>query len=387
MKVAILKEILPGENRVAAIPETVDKMIKGGLEVIVESTAGQAAYIADADYEKVGAKIAADPAAALQGADLILKIQRPLFNEKAAKHEVDMMKEGAIFIALLQPLTYPDAVQKLAERKVTAFAMDLIPRITRAQRMDVLSSMSSIAGYKAVLLAANAFGKLIPMMTTAAGTLPPAKALILGAGVAGLQAIATAKRLGAVVEAFDTRPAVKEQVKSLGAEFVELDLGDEQAEDAGGYAKELSAEFYKKEKELIHQRVKLADLVISTALIPGKKAPILITTDMLKEMKKGSVIVDMAVEQGGNCEGSKAGETVIEHGVTIIGATNLPSTLPIHASQMYAKNMLNFLLHLYVNKELKLDLNDEITKGSLVTYKGEIVHPGTKQIIASGGKI
>jgi NAD(P) transhydrogenase subunit alpha len=298
-----------------------------------------------------------------------------------------MMKEGAIFIALLQPLTFPDAVQKLAERKVTAFAMDLIPRITRAQRMDVLSSMSSIAGYKAVLLAANAFGKLIPMMTTAAGTLPPAKALILGAGVAGLQAIATAKRLGAVVEAFDTRPAVKEQVKSLGAEFVELDLGDEQAEDAGGYAKELSAEFYKKEKELIHQRVKLADLVISTALIPGKKAPILITTDMLKEMKKGSVIVDMAVEQGGNCEGSKAGETVIEHGVTIIGATNLPSTVPIHASQMYAKNMLNFLLHLYVNKELKLDLNDEITKGSLVTYKGEIVHPGTKQIIASGGKI
>lgn len=387
MKVAIPKEILPGENRVAATPETVDKMVKAGLEVVVESNAGQGANITNADYEKVGAKIAPDAAAALQNADLVLKIQRPLMNEKTGRDETELMKEGAIVIALLQPLSYPDVARKLAERRLTAFAMDLIPRITRAQRMDVLSSMSSIAGYKAVLLAASAFGKMVPMMTTAAGTLPPAKALILGAGVAGLQAIATAKRLGASVEAFDTRPAVKEQVKSLGAEFVELDLGHEQAEDAGGYAKELSAEFYRKEKELIHQHVKGADIVISTALIPGKKAPVLITAEMLKDMKKGSVIVDMAVEQGGNCEGSKVGETVVEQGITIIGATNLASTVPIHASQMYAKNMLNFLLHLYVNKELKLDLNDEITKGALVAHKGEIVHPGTKAIVSKGGTV
>ncbi|TAJ97830.1 MAG: NAD(P) transhydrogenase subunit alpha, partial [Candidatus Manganitrophaceae bacterium] len=285
----------------------------------------------------------------------------------------------------LQPMSYPDLVQKIAARKISAFSVDLIPRITRAQRMDVLSSMSSIAGYKAVLLAGSAFGKLIPMMTTAAGTLPPAKCLILGAGVAGLQAIATAKRLGASVEAFDTRPAVKEQVKSLGAEFVELDLGHEQAEDAGGYAKELSAEFYKKEKELIHQHVKGADIVITTALIPGKKAPVLITAEMVKDMKKGSVIVDMAVEQGGNCELSKVGQDVVEHGVTIIGATNLPATVPIHASLSYAKNMNNFLFHLYVNKELKLDLNDEITKGALVTHKGEIVNPKVKEIVTKGG--
>lgn len=385
MKIAIPKEILPGERRVAAVPETVDKMVKGGLEVWVESQAGQAASFPNSDYEKVGAKIAPDAAAVYADADIVIKIQRPLFNEKAGKGEIDLMKEGAILIALLQPMSYPDLVQKIAARKISAFSVDLIPRITRAQRMDVLSSMSSIAGYKAVLLAGSAFGKLIPMMTTAAGTLPPAKCLILGAGVAGLQAIATAKRLGASVEAFDTRPAVKEQVKSLGAEFVELDLGHEQAEDAGGYAKELSAEFYKKEKELIHQHVKGADIVITTALIPGKKAPVLITAEMVKDMKKGSVIVDMAVEQGGNCELSKVGQDVVEHGVTIIGATNLPATVPIHASLSYAKNMNNFLFHLYVNKELKLDLNDEITKGALVTHKGEIVNPKVKEIVTKGG--
>ncbi|MBI3804322.1 MAG: Re/Si-specific NAD(P)(+) transhydrogenase subunit alpha [Nitrospirae bacterium] len=384
MKIAIPKEILPGERRVAATPETVDKMVKGGLEVWVESDAGQAAFFSNGDYEKVGAKIAPDAASVYSDADIVIKIQRPLQNEKVGKDEVELMKEGAILVALLQPMSYPEIVQKLAARKVTSFSVDLIPRITRAQRMDVLSSMSSIAGYKAVLLAASAFGKLIPMMTTAAGTLPPAKVLIIGAGVAGLQAIATAKRLGAQVEAFDTRPAVKEQVKSLGAEFVELELGHEQAEDAGGYAKELSAEFYKKEKELIHQHVKAADIVITTALIPGKKAPVLITTDMVKEMKKGSVIVDMAVEQGGNCELSKVGQEVVEYGVTIVGATNLPSSVPIHASQMYAKNMHNFLFHLYVNKELKLDLNDEITKGAMVTHKGEIVNSKVKEIAAKG---
>jgi NAD(P) transhydrogenase subunit alpha len=381
MKVAIPKEILAGERRVAATPETVDKMVKAGLEVGVESDAGAAAMFLNSDYEKVGAKIAPDAAAVYADADLIFKVQRPLPNDRLGKHEIAMMNEGSILFSILQPLSYPDVVQQLAAKKVTALAADLIPRITRAQRMDILSSMASIAGYKAVLLAAAAFGKMVPMMTTAAGTLPPAKCLVIGAGVAGLQAIATAKRLGAMVEAFDTRPAVKEQVKSLGAEFVELDLGHEQAEDAGGYAKELSAEFYKKEKELIHQHVKGADIVITTALIPGKKAPLLVTADMVKEMKKGSVIVDMAVEQGGNCELSKIGQEVVEHGVTIIGATNLASTVPVHASQMYAKNMFNFLSLFYVNKALKLDLNDEIIKGSMVTHQGEVVHPAVKQAL------
>jgi NAD(P) transhydrogenase subunit alpha len=385
MKIAIPKEILSGERRVAATPETVDKMVKAGLDVWVESEAGQGSFISNADYEKAGAKIATSSTSLLADADIVLKVQRPVLNEKVGEHEAHMMKEGAVLICLLQPMSFPEPVQKLATKKVSAFALDLIPRITRAQRMDILSSMSSIAGYKAVLIAANAFGKLIPMMTTAAGTLPPAKVLILGAGVAGLQAIATAKRLGATVEAFDTRPAVKEQVQSLGAVFVELELGHEQAEDAGGYAKELSAEFYKKEKELIHQHVKTADIVITTALIPGKKAPVLITAEMVKDMKKGSVILDMAVEQGGNCELSKLGQEVIEHGVTILGATNLPSDVPVHASQMFAKNLLNFLLHLYVNKELKLDLNDEITKGALVTHKGEIVNPKVKEMVTKGG--
>ncbi len=381
--IAIPKEILSGENRVAAVPETVDKMIKGGLAVSVESHAGEAAFISDADYEKVGAKMVPDAASLLAQSDIILKVHRPLMNEKEGRHEVDMMKEGAVLVSLLSPDV--PLLQKLLSKKISAFALEWIPRITRAQRMDILSSMSSVAGYKAVLLGASAFGRFLPMMTTAAGTLPPAKVLVIGAGVAGLQAIATAKRLGAVVEAFDTRPAVGEQVKSLGAEFVELDLGHEKAEDAGGYAKELSPEFYKKEKELIHQHVKGADMVITTALIPGKTAPVLITSDMVKEMKKGAVIVDLAVEQGGNCEISKAGQTVIAHGVTIVGATNLPGSMPIHASQMFAKNLFHFLMLFCVNKEVKIDLNDEIIRGSLVTHRGEIAHPKVKEFYAKGG--
>ncbi|MFY9270296.1 MAG: Re/Si-specific NAD(P)(+) transhydrogenase subunit alpha [Candidatus Manganitrophaceae bacterium] len=386
MKVAIPKEILPGERRVAATPETVDKIVKLGLEVSVESDAGEGASISNGDYQQAGATIASDASTLYATADIVLKVQRPLFNKKLSRHEIDLMKEGSVLIALLQPLSFSDIASKLASAKITSFAVDLIPRITRAQRMDVLSAMSTIAGYKAVLLAANAFGKLMPMMTTAAGTLPPAKVLIIGAGVAGLQAIATAKRLGAVVEAFDTRPAAKEQVKSLGADFIELDLGQEAAEDSGGYAKELSAELYAREKALIAQRVKGADIVITTALVPGKKAPLLITAEMVKAMKKGSVIVDMAVEQGGNCELSRIGQEVIEGGVTIIGATNLPSTVPIHASQMYARNLQSFLSYLMINKEWKFDLNDEIIQGSLVTHRGEIVHPKIKEIVMKEGR-
>jgi len=374
MIIAVPKEIIKGENRVAATPDSVAKMIKKGLEVRVEYGAGQGAFFSDSDYENAGAKIVSDAASLYTDADIVIKVQRPVINETCGKEEVDLMKEGAVLITMLQPLSHPETAKLLASRKISSFSMDLIPRITRAQRMDVLSSMSSLAGYKAVLIAAASFGRFIPMMTTAAGTLPPAKVLIIGAGVAGLQAIATAKRLGAQVEAFDTRPAVKEQVQSLGATFVELELGDGDTEDQGGYAKELSAEHHQQELALIHEHVKGADVVITTALIPGKKAPLLITAEMVSDMKKGSVIIDLAAELGGNCELTRAEEEVLAHGVTIIGVVNLPASLPIHASQMYAKNMTNFLLHLYVNNELTINLDDEITKGALVTHQGEIVN-------------
>jgi NAD(P) transhydrogenase subunit alpha len=282
-------------------------------------------------------------------------------------------------------LTYTDLIQKLSARGITSFAVDLIPRITRAQRMDILSSMSSIAGYKAVLLAASAHSRLIPMMTTSAGTYPPAKVLVLGAGVAGLQAIATAKRMGATVSAFDTRPAVKEQVQSLGATFVDLDLGCE-TEDKGGYAKELSADAHKKEMDLIAKHAREADIIITTALIPGKEAPLLVPKAVVSEMKKGSVIVDMAVEQGGNCEFSRMGETVVEHGITIIGATNLPATVPVIASQMYARNLWHFLSLIYQNKALKIDLADEIIKATLVTRDKVIVNEAVKTAVMKGAR-
>jgi NAD(P) transhydrogenase subunit alpha len=383
MNVAIPREIEDSEKRVAAIPETVDKMVKAGLDVAVEAGAGDHAHFADSEYEKAGATIIKEVSALYLNADIVLKVQRPLMS--AGIHEVEMLKPHAILISLLSPLTYTDLIQKLSARGVTSFAVDLIPRITRAQRMDILSSMSSIAGYKAVLLAASAHSRLIPMMTTSAGTYPPAKVLVLGAGVAGLQAIATAKRMGAQVEAFDTRPAVKEQVQSLGATFVELGL-DGETEDKGGYAKELSADAHKKEMDLIAQHARLADIIITTALIPGREAPLLIPKAVVAEMKKGSVIVDMAVEQGGNCEFSRMGETVVEHGITIIGATNLPATVPVIASQMYARNLWNFLSLIYQNKELKIDPADEIIKATLVTQNKEIVNAAVKTAVMKGGR-
>ncbi len=383
MNVAIPREIEDSEKRVAAIPETVDKMVKAGLDVAVEAGAGDHAHFADSEYEKAGATIIKEVSTLYLNADIVLKVQRPLMS--GGIHEVEMLKPHAILISLLSPLTYTDLIQKLSARGVTSFAVDLIPRITRAQRMDILSSMSSIAGYKAVLLAASAHSRLIPMMTTSAGTYPPAKVLVLGAGVAGLQAIATAKRMGAQVEAFDTRPAVKEQVQSLGATFVELGL-DGETEDKGGYAKELSADAHKKEMELIAQHARLADIIITTALIPGREAPLLIPKAVVAEMKKGSVIVDMAVEQGGNCEFSRMGETVVEHGITIIGATNLPATVPVIASQMYARNLWNFLSLIYQNNALKIDIADEIIKATLVTQNREIVNEAVKTAVMKGGR-
>ncbi len=378
MLIAVPKEIFSGEQRVAATPTTVRRFVKKGFEVWVESDAGLAANITNSALEAAGAKIISDTTRLYGNAEIIIKVQHPSFNKGLDKHEIDIMKSGAVLIALLQPLTAIKTIEQLTAKNISAFSLELIPRITRAQQMDVLSSMSSLAGYKAVLLAAAALGKIFPMMTTAAGTLHPAKILILGAGVAGLQAIATAKRLGAVVEAFDTRPAVKEQVESLGATFVSLELNADEGEAASGYAKVLSEAAHQKEVALIHERAVQADVIITTALIPGKKAPVLITNEMLKAMKKGAVVVDMAAEQGGNCAQSEAGKEVDIEGVTIIGAVNLAATIPEHASQMFANNMFNFIKHLCPDLTCKIDQNDEITLGSLVTHAGQIVNEVVK---------
>jgi NAD(P) transhydrogenase subunit alpha len=302
-------------------------------------------------------------------------VQPPATGEQGLPNEVGKLKEGAALIAFLQPFARQEMLKQLAARNVTAMGMEMVPRITRAQNMDALSSMATVAGYKAVLLAANAFPRFFPMFMTAAGTIAPAHALILGAGVAGLQAIATAKRLGAVVEAFDTRPVVKEQVQSLGARFVGLEVSHEEAQDAGGYAKELSEEHHRKELELIAQRLLRTDIVITTAQIPGRPAPVLLTAEMVRKMKPGSIIVDLAVEGGGNCELTEYNKTVVQHGVTIIGTANLPALMPVHASQMYSKNLSNLVMHLLGESGLQLDMEDPITAGVVVTHGGRIVHP------------
>lgn len=381
MKIGIPKEIVTGERRVALIPELVSKLVASGFQVLVETGAGKGSFFADELYKEAGASIVPDAKTLFGEADVILKVQK-LVKTSSGKHEVELMSEGSAVIAFLSPLADLDLVRLLADRKITSFSMEMVPRITRAQKMDALSSMATIAGYKAVLLGASYLGKLFPMLTTAAGTIPPAKVFILGAGVAGLQAIATARRLGAVVEAFDTRPAVKEQVKSLGAAFVELDLkaGDGEMEDAGGYAKQLSDDVYKQEQALVLKHVKEAELVITTAQIPGKPAPRLITEDMVRVMKPGSVIVDLASESGGNCALTKAGEVVEWNGVTILGPVNLVSTVSIHGSQMYSKNIYALFTHLVKEKNLNLDWNDEITKGACITHGGKIVNQAVQSL-------
>ncbi len=371
MKIAIPKERRAGEARVAASPDTVKKYVQMGFEVVVETGAGEGASIADALYQEAGATIATDTAAVL-GADVVLKIQRP------TDEEIAQLKEGGVLIAGLSALTNKDMVQKLAERKVTAFAMELVPRITRAQSMDILSSQANLAGYKAVLDAVHEFKRAVPMMMTAAGTVAPARFLVLGAGVAGLQAIATAKRLGGVVHAFDVRPAVKEQVESLGGKFVEVDPeATKDAETAGGYAKEMSEDYKRKQAAKIAEVLAKTDIAICTALIPGKPAPVLITEDMVKGMRPGSVIVDLAVEAGGNCPLSEFDRVVVKHGVTLVGHGNVPARLAVDASTLFAKNLLNFISPL-VDKETKtlsFNWDDDILKGSCVTRDGQIVHP------------
>ncbi len=377
MKICVAKETLDGEKRVALTPKSVKALIKNGFEVTVEKGAGEGSFYTDSDYEAAGASTA-DTKTVYGSGDLLVKIQKP------TDKEIDMMKEGSAFIALYFPLVNTDTTKKLATKKVNSFALDSIPRTTLAQAMDVLSSMSTVAGYKAVLLAATELPKFFPMLMTAAGTVAPAKVLVLGAGVAGLQACAVAKKLGGVVEAFDQRPAVKDQVLSLGAKFVEVS-SDEDAETEGGYAKELSDEYKAKQAELIAKHVKKSDVIITTALIPGKPAPVLITEDMVKSMKEGSVIVDLAAEFGGNCPLTESGKVVVKHGVTLIGTTNLPATMAINASDMFSKNVENFINHLAPKGKgdddkvaLKYDLEDEITKGSLITYNGDVVDPRIK---------
>ena len=369
MKVGVPRETVPGERRVAVVPEAAAKLVAAKHEVIVESGAGSGSGHDDDEYRKAGATVG-DRNAAF-GADIVVKVQEP------SPDEVALLRDGAALIATIQPLTNKDAVRALAGKRTTAFSMDMIPRVTRAQPMDSLSSQSNIAGYKAVLVAANSLPKFFPMLTTAAGTVTPARVLVLGAGVAGLQAIATARRLGAVVEAFDTRPVVKEQVQSLGAKFLEIELG-EQGEGTGGYAKELSEEAHKKEQELVGQHVKDADVVITTALVPGRRAPILVTADMVRAMRPGSVIVDLAAEMGGNCELTEPGQTAVREGVTIHGEVNWPSTVAFHASQLYSRNVSALLAHLAKDGALALDLEDEITKGALITHQGQVVHAATK---------
>jgi NAD(P) transhydrogenase subunit alpha len=378
MVVGIPKETFPGEKRVAIIPANIPALKKTNLEVVVEANAGQAAGYPDKEYTEKGAKVVDKRAEVFSSADIILQLRGYGANPDEGKADLDLMKEGQIIIAMLEPLSEPDKVKELAKRKITAFAMELMPRITRAQSMDVLSSMANIAGYKAVLLAAEALPKMFPMMMTAAGTIVAAKVFVVGAGVAGLQAIATAKRLGAVVHAYDVRPAVKEQVQSLGGKFVELELETEQAETSGGYAKEMDEEFYRKQREMMLKVVAENDVVITTAAVPGKKAPTLVTEEMVKAMHPGSVIVDIAAERGGNCELTEMDKTVEKHGVTIIGPVNLAASVPFHASQMYSKNIITFLNLLVEEGKVDLNMEDEIIKETLVAQNGEVVHPNMK---------
>jgi NAD(P) transhydrogenase subunit alpha len=374
MKVGVPKEIVVGENRVALVPDAVGLLRKAGPQILFESGAGEGAFFPDRAYEAAGATIVSDPVALFTEADAVLKVQAPVLNPVLGKHEVELMREGTVLISFLQPHSHPDLVNRLVERKITSFSMDLIPRIARAQKMDALSSQSTVAGYKAVLAAASSLGKFFPMLVTAAGTIPPAKVLVLGAGVAGLQAIATARRLGAMVQAYDIRPAVKEQVESLGGTFIELDLGGEKTEDVSGYAEELTAKSQEREKVLLRRHVPEADIVITTALIPGKRAPVLITAEMVQDMRAGSVIVDLAAEAGGNCEMTEPDRVVTRYGVTIHGPLNVPSTMPVHASQMYSKNISSFLLQLVRNGKLELDFNDPVINDTCITHEGRARH-------------
>jgi NAD(P) transhydrogenase subunit alpha len=373
MKIGIPREVKDIETRVAIVPSMISELKKLDFGIFVEKDAGKGAHFLDGFYEKTGAHLV-DATQLIDEADLILKIQPP------ETQEMQALKSGSTIIGSLSPTLNKDMVKTFLDKKITSFSLEFVPRITRAQSMDVLSSMSTVAGYKAVLLATEHFAKFFPLLMTAAGTIPPASVFVLGAGVAGLQAIATAKRLGAKVEAFDVRAAVKEQIESLGARFVEMEM-PEDMETKGGYAKEATEEFIKKEHEAIGNRLPKTDIVISTAQVFGKRAPLLITEDMVKTMQPGSVIIDLAAEQGGNCELSEAGNVVEKHGVTIYGPINLPASMPTHASQMFSRNVVNLVKHLYQAEDKQLDFEDEITKSTCITHQGELVNEFVKEAL------
>ena len=381
MVVGIPAETFPGERRVATVPGVLPALTKAGLDVLVGPGAGAPAGFPDAEYVEKGASLAADRAHLFATADVVLQVRALGANPDAGRADLELIRPGQVVIGLSEPLGAPTAARELAGRGATAFSMELIPRITRAQSMDALSSMATIAGYKAVLVAAEALPRMFPMMMTAAGTVTPARVFVVGAGVAGLQAIASARRLGAKVEAYDVRPAVKEQVESLGASFVDLPLDTAGSEDAGGYAKAQDEAFYARQREMMGRVVAGSDVVITTALIPGRPAPVLVTDEMVAGMTPGSVVVDLAAERGGNVEPSRPDEAVTAHGVTVLGPTNLPSTVPYHASQMYARNVSALLLHLVRDGAVALDPDDEITAGTLVSRDGEVVHPRVRELL------
>ncbi|MBI2826427.1 MAG: Re/Si-specific NAD(P)(+) transhydrogenase subunit alpha [Planctomycetia bacterium] len=387
MKCGVAKETYPGERRVALVPAVLPALAKAGLDCTIESGAGELAGFSDAEYRDRGATIAGSRAEVFAAADVLAQVRTVGANVEAGITDLGLVRKGQAVLGFCDPLTAPEVVLQFAARGATILAMELVPRITRAQSMDALSSMATLAGYKAVLLAAAALPKMFPMMMTAAGTLLPARALVLGAGVAGLQAIASARRLGAVVEAYDVRPDVKDQVQSLGGKFLDLPLDTAGTQDAGGYARALDESFYRRQRELLLGALANQDVVITTAAVPGRKAPVLITADMVEVMPRGSVIVDLAAERGGNCELSRLGETVVTRGVTILGPDNLPSTVPYHASQMYAKNVTSLLAHLVRAGKLELDLEDQITRDTLVARDGQIVNPRVREALGQAAPV
>ena len=379
MIAGVLTETLSGERRVALVPAVIPALAKAGVSVVVQAGAGASAGFPDAAFSDKGAEVLGSAADVVARAELLLRVRISPPSSGAGQQDLALLRPGQALVAFLDPLNEPELSQALATHGVTAFSMELMPRITRAQSMDALSSMATIAGYKAVLLAASALPRMFPMLTTAAGTITPARVFVVGAGVAGLQAISTARRLGAPTEAYDVRPAAKEQVQSVGARFVELPLEASDTEDKGGYAKAQDESFYRRQREMMAKVVAASDVVITTAAIPGKRSPVLITAEMVAGMAPGSVIVDLAAERGGNCELTKADETVVAHGVTIFGPTNLPSTVPYHASQMYAKNVTTFVTHLIKDGQLVVALDDEITRETLVAREGQVVHERLKR--------
>ena len=387
MIVGVPKESFPGERRVALTPAVVPNLLKAGFEVVLETGAGVEASYPDADYVERGARILPERSEVFRTADVVVQVLCPGSNDRTGKADLPLLRRDQILIGFLRPLGSIETVQELAATGVTAFSVELMPRITRAQSMDALSSMATICGYKAVVLAADRLPRLFPMLTTAAGTITPARAFVIGAGVAGLQAIATARRLGAVASAYDLRPSTKEQVQSLGGRFVELPIEAQDAQDARGYARAQDETFYRRQRELLGRVVSESDVVITAAVVPGRKPPVLVTREMVERMAPGSVIVDLAAEQGGNCELTRAKEVAVEGGVTIIGTINLASTVPYHASQMYARNISAFLIHLFRNGQLRFDSDDEITRETLVTRGGDVVNRRIREFFSLPAKV